>query len=238
MWFPGPAFPWVFLKGTAMRSVLCRVVPGLGFLLIFVLASPAGGGAAEIAQMGGGGPPSPEKMVQRMDENGDGKISRQEFLGPPDRFKMIDVDKDGFLTVDEIKAFRAKRLKGGGMGAAQGPAKGPGGEIFLTAAQVKLLISGTEITHTSPRSGNFVFMKFLADGTVDGNVGSGVIVNGTWQVRARGQLCFDVAVLGNELCFYLVRQGDNIVRYDRDGSPAKGIDWTIVKPGPDANKVP
>lgn len=221
-----------------MRSVLCRLVPGLGFLLIFVLATPVGAGAAEIAQMGGGGPPPPEKMVRRMDENGDGKISRQEFLGPPNRFDMIDADKDGFLTVGEIKAFRADRQKDGGMGAAQGPAKGPGGEAFLTAAQLKLLITGTEISHVSPRSGNAVLMKFLADGTVDGTVGSGSPVNGTWQIKGTGQLCFDVAVLGNEICFYLVRKGDNLVRYNRDGRPAKGIDWTIVNPGPDANKVP
>lgn len=172
-----------------------------------------------------------------MDENGDGRVSRQEFLGPPNRFDMIDADKDGFLTVEEITAFRAKRQMGGGM-EGQSPAKGPNGETFLTAAQLRLLITGTEISHVSPRSGNDVFMKFLADGTVDGNVGSGGIVNGTWQIKENGQLCFDIAVLGNRICFYLVRKGDNLVRYNRDGRPAKGIDWTIVNPGPDANKVP
>ena len=162
----------VFLKGTAMRSVLCRLVPGLGFLLIFILSIPVEGAAGEIAQMGGGGPPPPEKMMRRMDENGDGKISRQEFLGPPNRFDMIDADKDGFLTVEEITTFRAKRQNDGGMGG-QSPAKGPNGEAFLTAAQLRLLITGTEISHTSPRSGNAVLMKFLADGTVDGTVGLG-----------------------------------------------------------------
>ena len=220
-----------------MRSVLCRLVPGLGFLLIFILSIPVEGAPGEIAQMGGGGPPPPEKMMRRMDENGDGKISRQEFLGPPNRFDMIDADKDGFLTVEEITTFRAKRQNDGGMGG-QSPAKGPNGEAFLTAAQLRLLITGTEISHTSPRSGNAVLMKFLADGTVDGTVGLGTPINGTWQIKENGQLCFDVAVLGNGICFYLIRKGDNLERYNRDGRPAKGIDWTISNPGPDANKVP
>jgi murein DD-endopeptidase MepM/ murein hydrolase activator NlpD len=40
-----------------------------------------------------------------MDINGDGKISRQEFRGRPERFKLFDSDGDGFANRSEIQAF-------------------------------------------------------------------------------------------------------------------------------------
>ncbi len=40
-------------------------------------------------------------FVQRLDRNGDGKVSRQEFDGPPDHFGVLDRDHDGFLSQDE-----------------------------------------------------------------------------------------------------------------------------------------
>ncbi|MBI1247785.1 hypothetical protein GC197_08035 [bacterium] len=36
-----------------------------------------------------------------MDYNGDGDISPREFLGTSDQFQQLDLDKDGFLTIDE-----------------------------------------------------------------------------------------------------------------------------------------
>ena len=47
-------------------------------------------------------PPSGGKsFVNRLDRNGDGKISRSEFDGPIDRFDFHDINKDGYLTEDE-----------------------------------------------------------------------------------------------------------------------------------------
>ena len=52
---------------------------------------PQGGGP-------GGGIPS---FVGRLDRNGDGKVSRQEFDGPPSAFSHHDRNRDGYLSEDE-----------------------------------------------------------------------------------------------------------------------------------------
>jgi len=40
-------------------------------------------------------------FVRRLDSNSDGKISRQEFDGPPDHFDRFDTNGDGYLSEDE-----------------------------------------------------------------------------------------------------------------------------------------
>ena len=40
-------------------------------------------------------------FVERLDINGDGKVSRSEFDGPADRFDFHDNNRDGYLTEDE-----------------------------------------------------------------------------------------------------------------------------------------
>ena len=53
---------------------------------------------------------SPEGFVKNNDRNGDGKLSRDEF---PEwakaKFDVIDTDKDGFVTVDEMRVFLNKQ---------------------------------------------------------------------------------------------------------------------------------
>ena len=46
-------------------------------------------------------PGSPRGFVSHLDRNGDGKVSRQEFDGPPDQFDRLDRDGDGGLSEDE-----------------------------------------------------------------------------------------------------------------------------------------
>ena len=46
----------------------------------------------------------------RMDKNGDGKLSRLEFKGPPPAFKRLDQDNNGYITRQEAKGTR---LSGG-----------------------------------------------------------------------------------------------------------------------------
>jgi len=54
--------------------------------------------------------PSPEDFVKRNDRNGDGKLSREEFPEwAKSKFDVIDTDHDGFVTVDEMRAFLAKQ---------------------------------------------------------------------------------------------------------------------------------
>lgn len=49
-------------------------------------------------------PPKPEEVMQDMDINKDGKISKEEAKGPiVDDFKKIDLNKDGFITLVELK---------------------------------------------------------------------------------------------------------------------------------------
>lgn len=43
----------------------------------------------------------PKERLKRMDANGDGKISRDEWAGPPPLFDRIDRDQDGFITEAE-----------------------------------------------------------------------------------------------------------------------------------------
>jgi len=74
---------------------------------------------------------TPEALVQsildRMDKNKDGKISRDEAQGQiKENFDKIDLNKDGFLDKEELlKMARAVLANGGGPG--KGPGPGPGG---------------------------------------------------------------------------------------------------------------
>ncbi|MFZ5831061.1 MAG: DUF1566 domain-containing protein [Planctomycetota bacterium] len=58
-----------------------------------------------------GGPPDRPRasmelggFVERLDRNADGKVSREEFDGPRDRFGDFDRNRDGYVTEDEARA--------------------------------------------------------------------------------------------------------------------------------------
>jgi hypothetical protein len=65
-------------------------------------------------------------FVQRLDRDGDGRVSRSEFDGPKDRFGFHDGNGDGYLTVEEIvetpppRPFGAPPSGFGGMGRPRG----------------------------------------------------------------------------------------------------------------------
>jgi ribonuclease BN (tRNA processing enzyme) len=44
---------------------------------------------------------SSSRFIQRLDKDGDGKVSRAEFDGPPEHFTDFDKNSDGFITEDE-----------------------------------------------------------------------------------------------------------------------------------------
>jgi hypothetical protein len=50
---------------------------------------------------GPAGRDSQHPFMRREDRDGDGKVSRDEFRGPPDHFDRFDRNKDGYLTEDE-----------------------------------------------------------------------------------------------------------------------------------------
>ncbi|MFN4181791.1 MAG: EF-hand domain-containing protein [bacterium] len=53
-----------------------------------------------------------KQMWERADTNKDGKISREEFRGPPQAFEKLDANKDGFLTQDEVRERLKKGIQG------------------------------------------------------------------------------------------------------------------------------
>jgi len=59
-------------------------------------------------------------VLQKNDRDGDGRISRDEWQGPPPGFARIDTDGDGFLSVEELGV-----RFGGGARAGAGPAGKP-----------------------------------------------------------------------------------------------------------------
>lgn len=64
---------------------------------------PANRGRRGQGPMAPGGPGlGPDGFVNRLDLDNDGKVSPQEFDGPPDGFNRFDRNHDGFITPDEV----------------------------------------------------------------------------------------------------------------------------------------
>jgi len=48
--------------------------------------------------------PTFEQLVEKMDANKDGKLSKEEIKGPlKERFAKVDTDEDGFITAEEFE---------------------------------------------------------------------------------------------------------------------------------------
>ena len=62
--------------------------------------------------------PSPEKVFRRMDNDKDGQISKNEWMGPPQAFRKIDANSDNYLTYDELERWFSMRRVGQQAGAA------------------------------------------------------------------------------------------------------------------------
>ena len=65
--------------------------------------------------------PAPEDIFKRWDTNSDGVVDKAEWTAagrPEERFAMVDANKDGKLTLDELKAafekMRQRRMQEGG----------------------------------------------------------------------------------------------------------------------------
>ncbi len=76
------------------------------FSLLVLIATLTGcqqgpGGRPKGGQGGGPRDASGAAFVQRLDKDGDGKVSAAEFDGPDEHFAQCDQNKDGYLTEDE-----------------------------------------------------------------------------------------------------------------------------------------
>jgi Ca2+-binding EF-hand superfamily protein len=66
------------------------------------------------AYLGRGAQRQPQKPARgpewfrKMDRNGDGDVSRKEFLGTDAQFREIDTDGDGLISVEEAEAYDKK----------------------------------------------------------------------------------------------------------------------------------
>jgi hypothetical protein len=80
-------------------------------------------------------PGSPAHIVRASDQNGDGKVSRDEFRGPPPAFDLIDADSDGFATADEFAAFQ-KRRESGDLPVRAAPADVPKLPVIATHTHI------------------------------------------------------------------------------------------------------
>ena len=62
--------------------------------------------------------PAPADMIKAWDRNGDGGVSKDEWVAagrPAERFDLIDTNKDGKITATELEAaMAAMRQRNGG----------------------------------------------------------------------------------------------------------------------------
>jgi len=71
---------------------------------------PPGAGKGAPEGRGPGGPGGPGERWQKIDKDGDGFISRVEFLAPAEeKFTEIDKDADGKISKEEMEQLRKER---------------------------------------------------------------------------------------------------------------------------------
>lgn len=55
----------------------------------------------------------PQITFEQLDRNGDGKVPRDEYAGPPRAFERMDANSDGILTREEFDAGFSRPRRGG-----------------------------------------------------------------------------------------------------------------------------
>ena len=74
----------------------------------------AWGGTVIAQQERGKEPPSAAEFIKRLDKDGDGKVSKEEFDGPAEHFEKLDKNDDGYITEDEAPTGPPPGRRGGG----------------------------------------------------------------------------------------------------------------------------
>ncbi|MBN1881628.1 MAG: hypothetical protein JW885_05595 [Deltaproteobacteria bacterium] len=94
-----------------------------------------GNGSAVLAEGPPPGEPKPEPKpvekkgadyIKEWDKNGDGKISKDEFMGSPEQLKALDKNKNGYITKKEAKDIPPDMMmEKGGPHDSPGDPQGP-----------------------------------------------------------------------------------------------------------------
>ncbi len=97
------------------------------FLGVLAFAASADHGRGHHGKGPKGMGPMHGKMMEKMDTDKDGKISKQEWQAHHESmFTQLDADKDGFVTKEEMKAHHQKMMAEHGNMGPDGDGKGPG----------------------------------------------------------------------------------------------------------------
>jgi len=78
---------------------------------------PGDGKPGTPGEPGTPGLPNPDELRQRFkdaDKNADGKVTKDEFPGPAERFELLDRNQDGGVTADEMEAALKDGMNGEG----------------------------------------------------------------------------------------------------------------------------
>ena len=87
-----------------MNHKMKTTIKYMGVLLLLTAVSACRGPGGQGKGGQGGGKPDAGDLVERLDKDGDGKISKAEFDGPAEHFTLLDTDSDGFIDADEAKS--------------------------------------------------------------------------------------------------------------------------------------
>ena len=90
----------------------------------------------DLTEAGGSDASAADMAMKRFDRNGDGKVSQDEWPGPPQMFKELDADSDGFVSKEELPEELLQRAK---KQARRRPAGGPAAiKVAMTSLYVYL----------------------------------------------------------------------------------------------------
>lgn len=164
----------------------------------------------------------PRRAVANNDANGDGRVSRDEWKGPPARFGLIDKNKDGFLTAEEFAQFWGVPMPEGtapDQGAKRAAARpciaepvSPSGEYVIEHYAPACSFEGTTLfaDTSNPEWSRLVEIDMR------GKVVWELKVAGTVGGLSKGEYPLDVERLANGNTLFTVK-GKGVYEVDRSG---------------------
>ena len=161
----------------------------------------------------------------RMDRDGDGKISIDEFNGPPKRFKKIDKNGDHYLTADEFAvsgahggrkktAHRRSKtddtsatapINGSSRQSSAGESQGQ----QLSGAEIRHDVIGNTLDFVVPGNGKHLYVYFAPDGGILERVGKAPkVLKKQWFINQKDMLCRTYGPKNKRQCVKVTRTND------------------------------